>query len=55
MGIGVGTDDLSSHRLDEAMSRFGFTNKDFEEVTTLLFTELDNACELIGIVQSKAA
>jgi HD-like signal output (HDOD) protein len=55
MGIGVGTDGLSHHRLDEAMSRFGFTNKDFEEATTLLFAELDNACELIGIVQPKAA
>ena len=55
MGIGVGTDGLPYHRLDEAMSRFGFTNKDFEEATTLLFAELDNASELIGIVQPKAA
>jgi putative nucleotidyltransferase with HDIG domain len=55
MGIGIGTDGLSDHMLDEAMNRLGFTNKDFEEATTLLFAELDNACELIGIVQSKAA
>lgn len=55
MGIGFGTDGLSYHVRDEAMSRFGFTNKDFEEATTLLFAELDNACELIGIVQPKAA
>jgi hypothetical protein len=37
------------------MNWFGFTNKDFEEAMTLLVTELDNACELIGIVQPKAA
>jgi putative nucleotidyltransferase with HDIG domain len=55
MGIGVGTDGLSYHGLDKAMSWFGFTNKDFEEAMTLLFAELDNACELIGIVQPKAA
>jgi putative nucleotidyltransferase with HDIG domain len=55
MGIGVGTDGLSSQGLDEAMRWFGFTNKDFEEAMTLLFAELDNARELIGIVQLKAA
>jgi putative nucleotidyltransferase with HDIG domain len=55
MGIGVGTDGLSDHGLDKAMSWFGFTNTDFEEAMTLLFAELDNACELIGIVQQKAA
>ena len=54
MGIGYGTDGLSYHGLDEAMSRFGFTNKDFEEAMTLLFAELDSARELIGIVQPKA-
>ena len=43
MGIGYGTDGLSYHGLDEAMSRFGFTNKDFEEAMTLLFAELDSA------------
>jgi putative nucleotidyltransferase with HDIG domain len=54
MGIGWGTDGLSYHGLDEAMSRFGFTHKDFEEAMSLLFTELDSARELIGIVQQKA-
>ena len=55
MGIGNGTDGLSYHVLDEAMSRYGFTNKDFEVAMSLLFTELDSARELIGIVQTKAA
>jgi putative nucleotidyltransferase with HDIG domain len=55
MGIGYGADGLSYHGLDEAMSRFGFTHKDFEEAMTLLFAELDSARELIGIVQPKAA
>jgi putative nucleotidyltransferase with HDIG domain len=54
MGIGNGTDGLSYHGLNEAMSRFGFTNKDFEEAMSFLFTELDSARELIGIVQPKA-
>ena len=53
MGIGYGTDGLSYHGLDEAMSRFGFSHKDFEEAMNLLFTELDSARELIGIVQPK--
>ena len=55
MGIGYGTDGLSYHGLDEALSRFGLTNKDFEEAMSLLFTELDSARELIGIVQPKTA
>jgi len=55
MGIGYGTDGLSYHGLDEAMSRFDFTNKDFEEAMSLLFAELDGARELIGIVQPKVA
>jgi putative nucleotidyltransferase with HDIG domain len=55
MGIGYGTDGLSYHGLDEAMSRFDFTNKDFEESMSLLFAELDGARELIGIVQPKVA
>ena len=54
MGIGGGTDGLSYHGLDEAMSRFGFTHKDYEEAMALLFRELDNARELVGIVQSKS-
>jgi len=54
MGIGSGTDGLSYHGLDEAMSRFQFTHKDFEEALTLLFAELNSARELIGIVQSKS-
>ena len=54
MGIGWGTDGLSYHALDEAMSRFGFTHKEFEEAMTLLVTELDSARELIGIVQPKS-
>ena len=54
MGIGNGTDGLSYHGLSEAMSRFGFTNKDFEEAMSLLFTELASAQELIGIVQPKS-
>ena len=54
MDIGGGTDGLSYHGLDEAMSRFGFTHKEFEEAMTLLVTELDSARELIGIVQPKS-
>jgi hypothetical protein len=54
MGIGCGTDGLSYHGLAEAMSRFRFTHKDFEEALTLLFAELNSARELIGIVQSKS-
>jgi len=54
MGIGWGTDGLSYHALDEAMSRFGFAHKDFEEAMSLLLTELDSARELIGIVQPKS-
>jgi putative nucleotidyltransferase with HDIG domain len=53
MGIGYGTDGLSYHGLDEAMSRFGFAHKDFEEAMSLLFAGLDGARELIGIVQPK--
>jgi putative nucleotidyltransferase with HDIG domain len=55
MGIGYGTDGLSYHGLDEAMHRFGFTTRDFEEAMSLLVTELDSARELIGIVQSTPA
>jgi putative nucleotidyltransferase with HDIG domain len=55
MGIGCGTDGLSYHGLDEAMSRFGLTTRDFEEAMSLLYAELDSARELIGIVQPKAA
>ena len=54
MGIGNGTDGLSYHGLNEAMSRFGFTNKEFEEAMSLLFADLASAQELIGIVQSKS-
>jgi putative nucleotidyltransferase with HDIG domain len=54
MGIGLGTDGLSYHEFDEAMIRFGFTHKDFEEAMTLLLTELNSAQELIGIVQPKS-
>jgi putative nucleotidyltransferase with HDIG domain len=55
MGIGYGTDGLSYHGLDEALRRFGLTSKDFEEAMSLLFTELDSARDLIGIVQPKTA
>ena len=54
MGIGGGTDGLSYHGIDEAMSRYGFTKEDFEEAMALLFRELDNARELVGIVQPKS-
>jgi putative nucleotidyltransferase with HDIG domain len=54
MGVGYGTDGLSYHGIDEAMTRFGFTNKDFEDAMSLLFIELDGARELIGIVQPKS-
>ena len=54
MGIGLGTDGLLYHGLDEAMSRFGFTHKDFEEAMALLVKELDSARELVGIVQPKS-
>jgi hypothetical protein len=55
MGIGYGTDGLSYHGLGEALSRFGFSSKDFEETMSLLFAELDTARDLIGIVQPKTA
>ena len=51
MGIGIGTDGLSYHALDEAMSRYGFTRKAFEDAMALLVQELNNARELVGIVQ----
>ena len=51
MGIGLGTDGLSYHGLDEAMSRYEFTHRDFEGAMTLLVKELNNARELVGIVQ----
>jgi hypothetical protein len=50
MGIGWGTDGLSYHGFDEAMSQFRLTQKDFEEAMSLLVTELNSARELIGIV-----
>jgi putative nucleotidyltransferase with HDIG domain len=50
MGIGWGTDGLSYHGFDEAMSQFRLTQKDFEEAMTLLVPELNSARELIGIV-----
>jgi putative nucleotidyltransferase with HDIG domain len=55
MGIGYGTDGLSYHGLDAALSRFGFSNEDFEEAMSLLVAELDSARDLIGIVQPKSA
>jgi putative nucleotidyltransferase with HDIG domain len=51
MGIGIGTDGLSYHALDEAMSRYGLTRKAFEDAVALLVQELNNARELVGIVQ----
>ncbi len=54
MGIGLGTDGLSYHGVDEAMSRFGITHKDFEDAMALLVKEMDDARELVGIVQSKS-
>jgi putative nucleotidyltransferase with HDIG domain len=50
MGIGWGTDGLSYHGFNEAMSQFRLTQKDFEEAMTLLVPELNSARELIGIV-----
>jgi putative nucleotidyltransferase with HDIG domain len=52
LGIGRGADGLAYHGLDEAMSRLGLSQKDFEESLALLVREIDNARELIGIVQS---
>ncbi len=55
MGIGLGTDGLLYHGLDEAMSRLGITHKDFEGAMVLLVKEMDGARELVGIVQPKSA
>ena len=54
MGLSYGSDGLSYHAIDEAMSRFRFTNRDFEEAMSLLFADLASAQELIGIVQPKS-
>ncbi len=53
MGIGSRADGLSYYGLQDALNRFGFSHKDFEEAMGLLFAELDGARELIGIVQQK--
>jgi len=51
MGIGIGADGLSYNGLDEAMSRYGFAHKDLEDAASLMIIELNNAQELVGIVQ----
>ncbi len=51
MGIGIGADGLSYHGLDGAMSRYGFAHKDLEDAASLMIIELNNAQELVGIVQ----
>ncbi len=51
MGIGIGTDGLSYHALDEAMSRYGITHEAYEDAMLLFVQELNNAREIVGIVQ----
>lgn len=36
IGINTGTDGLSYHRIDEAIRRFDFTQKDFEEAMAVI-------------------
>ena len=51
LGIGQGSDGLAYDGLDEAMKRLGLAQADFEAALARLVKELDNARELVGIVQ----
>ena len=54
LGIGQGSDGLAYDGLDESMKRLNLAQADFEGALARLVKELDDARELIGIVQPQA-
>jgi putative nucleotidyltransferase with HDIG domain len=50
MGIGLGNDGLAYKGLSEAIVRFKFRQRDFEECIMMMLNDLGRAKELLGIV-----
>ena len=50
MGIGLGNDGLAYRGLSEAIVRFKFRQRDFEECIMMMLGDLERAKELLGIV-----
>ena len=50
MGIGLGNDGLAYRGLSEAIIRFKFRQRDFEECIMMMLGDLERAKELLGIV-----
>ncbi|MEA1867511.1 MAG: HDOD domain-containing protein [Thermodesulfobacteriota bacterium] len=53
MGIGGGADGLAYRGLEEVINKFGLRQRDFEESIVLLLKDLDEAKELLNLVDNK--
>jgi len=52
LGIGRGADGLAYDGVDGALGLLGLTPQDYEESLARLVKEMDNAREMVGIVQA---
>jgi len=52
LGIGRGADGLAYDGADGALERLGLNRQDYEEALARLVKEMDNAREMVGIVQA---
>jgi putative nucleotidyltransferase with HDIG domain len=53
MGIGGGTDGLAYRGFKEVINKFGLRQRDFEESIVLLLKDLDEAKELLNLVENE--
>jgi len=52
MGIGGGADGLAYRGLKEVINKFGLRQRDFEESIVLLLKDLDEAKELLDLMEN---